>query len=420
MVKLSNNYFNNKCDYIPATSGEVSGGNSKKWNEFVESICQYVRQNFPKLDGKDMVKLVYDLINNYQLENPIKLDPNNASFKQVGLHAERWQRLSQSTIDHRLRCARRMARHPIFPIDFNELSYKQFIAYMEYRERKENASPYALMNDLRTMQMFLRAYHIDVDAWFYKLPRLPKHKRRIIPFPETVHKLINHRYSIAPYENALYQYLMFHNFFIGWRVPSEPSIMKVDDVNIDTKGRGTITITETKKSCSKRTIIPDKTILSAPTYKSFKNWIDHWRPKVENQYSGNYLYLRPSGKPFSVRYLGKELSVRGKQVWQPFQPYVSRHWCAISLLIRTKRESKVWETRRVQMFLGHDKQKTTDGYIEFAEEYYRQEPVDWFYHALRLHQKNDVGGQCEKTKRRDFKAPLTKIPPRNGYGLSGI
>jgi len=79
-----------------------------------------------------------------------------------------------------------------------------------------------------------------------------------------------------------------------------------------------------------------------------------------------------------------KLSEKGKELWKPYQPYVSRHWCAISLLIRTKIETKNWDTRRVQMYLGHDKQKTTDSYIEFAEEYYQQEPKDWFSHALKL------------------------------------
>ncbi len=69
--------------------------------------------------------------------------------------------------------------------------------------------------------------------------------------------------------------------------------------------------------------------------------------------------------------------------------------------------------------LGHDKQKTTDNYIEFAEEYYRQEPNDWFFHALRPH-KNDVGGKHEKIKRRPFLALLTEFPPRAMDGLDGI
>lgn len=413
------NHINDDYNADPTAFNGAVGGNYREWKEILENVSLYAKKKFPMLDGKDMVKLAYEITKNYQLKNPIKLDSKTATFEQIGFHAERWQRLSKSTIEHRLRCARRMAKHSVFPIDFNNLNYDQFIAYMDYRETKEKSSGYALMNDLRTIQMFLRAYHFDLNTWFYKLPTLPRHKRRIIPYPETVYQLINYQYSNESYENALYQYLMFHNFFIGWRVPSEPCAMTINDVVIDNKGRGSITITETKKQRSKRTVIPDKSILSAKTCKSFKNWVDYWRPRVENQYSGDALYLQPNGKPFSVRYLGKQLSEKGKQVWSSYQPYVSRHWCAIALLIRTKIESKHWDTRRVQMYLGHDKQKTTDTYIEFAEEYYRQEPNDWFFHALRLH-KNDVGGKHEKIKRRPFLALLTEFPPRAMDGLDGI
>ena len=329
----------------------------------------------------------YDLRKYSNIETLIKLNPKTVTFEKIAFHAERWQRLSRSSIDHRLRCARRMSRHPVYPINFNKPRYEQFIAYMDYRERMEKASGYALMNDLRTMQMFLRAFDIDLKSWYYKLPIMPRHKKRKVPFPEMVYDLCNHKYSEDSYENALYQYLMFHNFFIGWRVPSEPCVMSINDIDIDSKGRGSIIITETKKRNSKRIIIPERYILSAPTSKSFKNWIDHWRPRVENQHSGDALYLQPNGRPFTVRYLGKKLSQNGKKVWPSYQPYVSRHWCAISLLIRTKRECKTWDTRRVQRYLGHDKPSTTDTYIEFAEEYYRQEPKDWFLHALRKQKK---------------------------------
>ena len=90
------------------------------------------------------MKQKQELNNYYQLENPIKLDPKHTTFDQVAFHAERWQRLMPSSIDHRLRCARRMAKHPVYPIDFNNPSYNQFIAYMDYRERFEGASGYAL------------------------------------------------------------------------------------------------------------------------------------------------------------------------------------------------------------------------------------------------------------------------------------
>ena len=87
---------------------------------------------------------------------------------------------------------------------------------------------------------------------------------------------------------------------IGWRTPSEICEMTVNDVIIDSKGRGSITITETKKRRSQRTILPENFILSSQSHKSIKNWIDHWRSKVENQYSGDSLYLQPSGKPLTV------------------------------------------------------------------------------------------------------------------------
>ena len=320
-----------------------------------------------------------------KIKNGIKLNPKTATFEKVAFHAERWQRLSRSSIDHRLRCARRMQKHPKYPINFNKPSYEQFIDYMDYRERVEKVSGFALMNDLRAIQMFLKAYDINLRSWYYKLPVMPRHKKRKVPYPGVVHKLCNCKYSNDSYENALFQYMMFHNFFVGWRVPSEPCVMTVKDVDIDNKGRGSIVITETKKRYSQRIIIPERYVLSSPTYKSFKNWIDHWRPKVENQYSGNALYLQPNGKPFTVRYLGKRLSENGKRVWPYYQPYVSRHWCAIALLIRTKLECKTWDTRRVQKYLGHEQASTTDTYIEFAEEYFRQEPKDWFLHALRKH-----------------------------------
>jgi hypothetical protein len=118
------------------------------------------------------VKEKRESIKNYQLDNPIKLNPQTSTFEKVAFHAERWQRLSKSSIDHRLRCARRMSKHPVYPINFNKPSYGQFIAYMDYRERTEKVTGFALMNDLRTMQMFLRAFDIDQSSWFYKLPVL--------------------------------------------------------------------------------------------------------------------------------------------------------------------------------------------------------------------------------------------------------
>ena len=76
-------------------------------------------------------------------------------------HARRWQRLENSTIEHRMRYARRMSKHPIFPIDFFDLNYDQFIAYMQCREDYGKAGHFALKHDLQTIHTFLHAYGID-------------------------------------------------------------------------------------------------------------------------------------------------------------------------------------------------------------------------------------------------------------------
>ena len=159
--------------------------------------------------------------------------------------------------------------------------------------------------------------------------------------------------------------------------------MTLDDVVIDSKGRGSITITETKKHKTKRTILPERYILSSCSHKSFKNWLDYWRPKVENQYSGSALYLQPDGKPFTIRHLGHKLSEHGKKIWSYFRPYDTRHWCAISRLIETKVETGNFDPYTIKNWLGHTNLKTTENYIHYAEMYYNQYPKSWIHDALR-------------------------------------
>jgi len=321
--------------------------------------------------------------------HPEEYDDLYDLLEAVKEHAKRWQRLSDSTIEHRLRSARRMSRHPIFPINFFDLNYQQFIAYMRYREEVEKASPDALKNDLKTIKMFLKAYGIDDRSWFYRLPSAPRTTKRIIPLPDTVYRLINGKYSTDPYENALYQYLMAHSFWIGWRVPSEIIRMTVDDVDFD---NCCLYITETKKHNSIRQVYPDEVIMYGKTRKSFKNWIDHWRTKVENQHSGDALYLQPSGKPFTKDVLRQKLSEKGKTIWKFYQPYVSRHWNAIAMLIRTKLETGKFDVYTVRNWLGHEEISTTMEYIRYAEQFYRIAKYDWIKATLQFY-KEGKGSQ---------------------------
>jgi len=79
------------------------------------------------------------------------------------------------------------------------------------------------------------------------------------------------------------------------------------------------------------------------------------------------------------------LSPYCKQVWNEFCPKIMRDWSAIARLIRTKVETKKWDTRTVKNALGHKYEKTTESYIKFAEEYYRNDPYDWLRSVLKFH-----------------------------------
>ena len=335
------------------------------------------------------------VINNFNRFNcPLTLKPNESTFLDVALWSYFQKRLSISTIEKRLRYARFMQNHKI-PVDFQNPTYQNFRKHMDFREEIEKASPHALKHEWKTMRMFLEAFNIPI--WPYKPPYAPKKKQRILPFPDAVREFFYYDFTDDNYENALYQYLFYHSFMIGWRIPSEICELTLDDVNIDSKGRGTITITETKKHKDKRSILPKKHILSSKSHKSMKNWIDIWRPKVENQNSGNAVYLWPSGNPVTVRKLGHKLSEHGKKIWPKFQPYDMRHWCAVSRLIETKVKSGHYDPYCVKNWLGHTNIRVTETYIHFAEMYFNQHSKSWIHDALRSY-KNCVRGKHEKNQ----------------------
>jgi len=60
-----------------------------------------------------------------------------------------------------------------------------------------------------------------------------------------------------------------------------------------------------------------------------------------------------------------------------------RHWCAIARLIKTKRETKIFDVLTVRNWLGHTDMKTTQNYINHADMYYNQAPVDWIANAIK-------------------------------------
>jgi integrase len=60
-----------------------------------------------------------------------------------------------------------------------------------------------------------------------------------------------------------------------------------------------------------------------------------------------------------------------------------RHWCAVARLIETKVQNKTFEPYTVRNWLGHTSIKTTETYIQYAEQYYSQCKESWIKRAMR-------------------------------------
>jgi integrase len=142
-------------------------------------------------------------------------------------------------------------------------------------------------------------------------------------------------------------------------------------------------------------------------YKSMKNRIDKWRPKVVNQYSGEYLFLQQNGKQFTTNYLRKVLTPLVKQVWSSYSLYTMRHWCAIARLIQGFIERNTWDKTDVQDWLDHEKVSTTDNYTKFAKKYYNNAPFDWIKAIFKYHRKK-VEENGKKSTNRQKRALLNK------------
>jgi hypothetical protein len=400
------NLINDSNDSKPTNShkNELVGGNRREWKKELKrstKVKQSKKQEGFILEGD--LNVILEKYN--RCDCPIYLKPQTASFTDIAIHGKLRQRLQPSTIEKHLRYARFMETHPI-PVDFRKPSFENFIRHMDYREQVEHASPYALEHEWKAMQMFLKAYGIKISEWNYRPPSRPKSHKRVLPYPETVHTFFMYKYATSKYETALYQYMFFFGFLTGVRAPSEIANMKVSDVHFESKKRGYIVITETKKHNTQRTIIPEKAILNSKVHKSLKNWLTSWRPRVANSSSGEALFLQPNGKPFTVRHLGHKLSKHGKKVWKHYKPYDMRHWCATARLIKSKYETGNYDCFSVKNWHGHERMATTEGYIKHAEKYYRDFPVDWIACALKspteesvtgMHKENGYKGEVQQT-----------------------
>ena len=395
--RLLKTHINDGYNADPADLLQSVGGYNQEWKNTNQLGKRLVDYQYP--DGMDMEEyLDVVLQKTNRIDFPIILDPSTASFADVAIHGVLRQRKAKSTVSKLIGYAKFMENHPV-RVDFRNPSIKNFMKHMDYREQIEHAGYGALGREWDTMKMFLRAYGIPLSDWPYRPPSRPYYTAKTIPLPDQVNVITHLTYSKDSYENAFIQYILTHNFVIGWRIPSEPAIIKVSDVKLDL---GEIIVTEPKKHHSTRPIDP-KEIMANPRRKSFKNWIDTWRSKVENQYSDDYLYLTPEGKPFSKEslrmYLNRRAAPLIKQVFPEYHNYIARDFCAIARLIRTKLQYGSFDEFEVKEWLGHTKIQTTMSYVKDAKRYYTKAPYDWIYRVLKAKNNGEENTENQKTRK---------------------
>jgi integrase len=374
------NNLNNDA-YGSSSLGTTSrdGGKRKKCEVLKKDLGRPQHELYTPLFGEDTVDLAYELNKINRQDCPTILDPKSCTFLDVAAHAKLRQRLWITTIQKHLTYARFMETYEAAPVNFRNPSPQNFFRHMDYREEVENATGYALKHEWNAMLMFLRAWGVEKQWPKYRPPPVPQNEDIGVPPPETVHKFFTYKYSDDPYENKLYQYLFYIGFLCGMRPPSELANMDLDNIKIYDNGYGRITLIEDKKHKKRRIINPEKFIMSSPTRKSLSNWINKWRPMVENGNSGNALFLTPQGKRFSVRYLGKKLRQQGKKIWPEFYPYIMRHWCCTARMIEWN-----FNIDRVRRWAGHKKPDQTMTYLHIAYDRIEQEKdkSSWLKRAI--------------------------------------
>jgi hypothetical protein len=212
-------------------------GGDKKLYENLNEISRTVECLSPKY-GEDLVKNSYELREFFESENPRVINPENFGSldelcKAIKYHWINRLRNSEDSINKAISRAKQISNYKVFPVDFFDLKPSQAIAYLDYREKIEKAPRYGIRNDWKVIKIFAKAFGININTWNYRPPREIKSKVKIIPLPNVVYALVHHEYSKDPYENALYQYLMFHSFLIGMRNPSEIVSLGVSDIFVD-------------------------------------------------------------------------------------------------------------------------------------------------------------------------------------------
>ena len=195
----------------------------------------------------------------------------------------------------------------------------------------------------------------------------PKSKRQepeiVIPPDDVIYNLIHGHHVKDPLLNKEFQYMFHMASIIGPRVPAEIALMKTDGVDFESC---TLRFWQPKVR-RWRTVFAPRFLMLSPVDKSLKNWIEIWRPRLEDARSGNFLWLNAYGEPFDIRYLGRKITQIGKKYWLPFHGYLLRHYAATRYLIESYRRTGVFDVMGLKIYMDHDKIENTLRYVHLAK-----------------------------------------------------
>ena len=333
---------------------------------------------------------------NRQLDklDPLTLKPETATFEDIKIHAKTEQYLSEKTINKRITYLKYMEQHE-YPVDLRKADEINFIRHIRYRLYYEQppATVDALRHERLAFNMLRKAYGLsEIEL---KLPRKLSNKKMILPLPDTVRELWKYEYYKNQLHTKLFQYLFRTSFLIGMRAPSELANLREQDIVFNSNGTAILTIHEDKEFGRERTLVLPVEIATDYRQKSLLNWMKHWRPRIINE-NCDAIFPKRNGDYWNAPNLGKYMRNNGKQVWEPYHPYVSRHWSCCARLIEQYHTTKHWNTLVVKEWHGHDKIKNTEKYIKYARQYYQIDPSNWIQRVLKAPYQNGRGKHVEK------------------------
>ena len=405
-----------------------------------------MKDGMHNVDSSKILETNKNKIDNSKLLFPIHVDhldckTNEEFYDKVKTWWINTKNRAERTIDKRIQTARTMNSHDIFPInwmDFNNapehvINHLMYLINVEYSEKgkitgNKNYGIHEIHNRWKTINTFAEAIGVDISWWGWSPPPRPENKVKHIPRPEIVNKLMHYKYTNHRFTNALIKTILTVGFESGLR-PEELMVLQVRNVDFE---NGFIIITEQKKRHRNRQIWLEKPVIYSHQQNSLKNWITIWRPYVTDIEDG-FLFLNMFGRPFSSEDAFRRfLSRYCKPVWNYFCPKIMRDWNAIARLIRTKNETKNWQIREVTKALGHKFESTTEVYVEFAEQYYKNDKYDWLRAVLKFHpdskrmkrlmgQDHGTGQELSVKLTNDKKgSPEIKVPSVEDSGPRGV